>query len=212
MLDPKQFSEIVSSSSVESNVPWNASGVYFEACNCELVCPCYSGNPPSYDVCDSNGVWHVKKGNYGTVSLDGFNVAVSLRCVGHMRENPWKCWFYIDHRATDEQYQALSKIFTAKAGGTIGKIFSNLWDIRNVERAEIEVEIKGWEHKASMKDKFLVAIGRLAPEVGPVLCRIPNTPGMGAYSEENWYKSEELEFNHKGKNALTTTFEYNSDQ
>lgn len=221
MINPKEFMELVQShdaipSALENGIknvpPWSVTGVYFEACNCELICPCYTGGEPSYDVCDSNGTWHVKKGYYGGVSLDGLNVAVALRCVGHMRENPWKCWFYIDSRTTDKQYEALAKIFSAQAGGSIGKFFRNLWDIQNVERAYIEVELNGWEHRSSIKDKFLMAIGRLAPEVGAVLCRIPNTPGMGAYSEENWYKGRTLEFNHKGKNALTTTFEYNSDQ
>jgi hypothetical protein len=212
MLDPRQSSETENSTGTQSGVPWKVSGYYFEACSCESVCPCYSGKPPTYDVCEGNGVWHVKTGIYGETALDGLNVAYAIRCEGLMRANLWNCWFYIDDRATPEQYDALTKIFTARAGGTIGKIFHPLWKIENVERSSIEVELQGWQHKASIKDKFLLTIGRLLPEFGPVLCRVPNVPGMSARSGESWFKGDKLEFNLKDKNALSTTFEYHSDQ
>ena len=64
---------------------WQLSGDYFENCNCDVVCPCLvsPGAPltarPSQGVCDVALVFHIDKGSYGQVSLDGLNVAV----VGH---------------------------------------------------------------------------------------------------------------------------------
>ncbi len=29
-------------------VAWQVKGIYFEACNCDSVCPCYSAHPPTH--------------------------------------------------------------------------------------------------------------------------------------------------------------------
>ena len=64
---------------------WHLSGDYFENCNCNVVCPCLVSPSapltarPSQGVCDVALIFHIDKGNYGQVSLDGLNVAV----VGH---------------------------------------------------------------------------------------------------------------------------------
>ncbi len=193
-------------------VSWKATGLYFEACNCELVCPCYSAKAPTYGYCEGNVAWHVNEGQYGDISIDELNVIMAVRCDGHMRETKWKCWFYIDDRATSEQFDALKQIFTAVNGGHLGKIFGNLWEVQNVERAKIEVKSEGWQHRASILGKLGLAIGILKPDAGPTLCRIPNVSGVAATAEENWFDDGQMKFDHKNKNALTTTFEYHSDQ
>jgi hypothetical protein len=56
---------------------WRLSGDYFENCNCNVVCPCLvSPSPPmtarpSQGVCDVALVFHIDKGSYDNVSLDG---------------------------------------------------------------------------------------------------------------------------------------------
>lgn len=191
---------------------WRVEGLYVEACNCESICPCYSGRPPSYEFCEGNTAWHIKGGQYGDVPLEGLNVIMILRCDGHMRETKWKCWFYIDDRATDPQFSALKQIFTGAGGGHLGKIFGPLWDIQSVERAPIEFSIQGTQHRVSIIGKLLLAFGLLRPEAGPVLCRIPNSPGVGAVAEEYWFDDGTMKFAYPGRSALTTTFEYHSDQ
>lgn len=42
-------------------------GIYFEACNCESVCPCYSALPPTYGTCEGSGLWYVTQGYCGQV-------------------------------------------------------------------------------------------------------------------------------------------------
>ena len=39
---------------MNATASWTISGLYFEACNCELVCPCYSAQPPTYGFCEGN--------------------------------------------------------------------------------------------------------------------------------------------------------------
>jgi hypothetical protein len=194
-----------------TTTPWKITGLYFEACNCELVCPCYTAKPPTYGFCEGNCAWHVKQGKYGDVSLDGLSVIMVQRCDGLMRETQWKCWYYIDDRATSEQFDALKRIFSLTDGGHLAKIFGKLWEVQKVERAAVEVKLDGWQHRASILGKLGLAIGVLKPEAGPTLCRLPNVPGVAALAEEDWFDDGVMKFDHQNKNALTTTFEYHSD-
>ena len=191
---------------------WKVSGLYFEACNCESVCPCYSGQAPSHGYCEGPCVWHIQSGHFKGVPLDGLNVLLIQRCEGRMRDTMWRCRFYLDDRATDAQFQGLQHIFTAANDGHLANIFRNLWDVQSVERAPLDVRIEGWQHRASLLGRLGVTIGILKPEAGPTLCRVPNVSGVAALASENWFEGTEFRFSYPDKNALSTTFEYHSDQ
>ena len=163
---------------MSTTASWKISGLYFEACNCELVCPCYSGKPPTYGYCEGNCAWHIQRGQFGNVPLDGLSVIMVQRCEGFMRETKWQCWFFVADRATPEQFDALKRIFTLTEGGHLAKIFGSLWEVQSVERAPIEMKLDGWQHRTSILGKLGLAIGLLKPEVGPTLCRLPNVPGL----------------------------------
>ncbi len=191
-------------------VTWQAAGRYFEACNCDSVCPCYTAHAPTYGYCEGNCAWHIEQGQFGEVTLDDLNVIMVQRCDGHMRETKWKCWFFVDDRAMPEQFDALQQIFALTAGGHLANIFSKLWDIQNVRRAKIEFKDDP-RPRASILGKLGLAIGLLKPEAGPALCRIPNVPGDAAIAEEDWFDDGTLKFNYRNQNALSTRFMYHSD-
>lgn len=191
--------------------PWKVTGIYFEACNCESVCPCYSGLAPTYGYCEGPAAWHISQGKYGDFMLDGLNVIMVQRCDGHMRSTKWKCWFYMDDRATKDQFEALKEIFTAADGGHLGKVYHDLWQVQGVKPAKIEVKIEGWRHRASIFGKLGLAMGILRDDAGPTLCRIPNIAGIAATAEESWFNEGEMKFSYPNKNALSTTFTYQSE-
>jgi hypothetical protein len=105
------------------NTKWTLSGDYFENCNCDVVCPCLvsAGAPltarPSRGVCDVALVFHIDRGRYGEVALDGLNVAVIAHTPGAMAEGNWTAAPYIDERANDQQTAALAAIFGGAEGG-----------------------------------------------------------------------------------------------
>src|SRR5208282_3763744 len=102
---------------------WRLSGDYFENCNCDVVCPCLvsASAPltarPSQGVCDVALIFHIDKGSYDDVSLDGLNVAVIVHTPGPMADGNWTLAAYIDERADDPQTAALSAIFGGAEGG-----------------------------------------------------------------------------------------------
>lgn len=191
---------------------WRVRGLYSEACNCEAVCPCYSHDDPTYGYCEGPCIWHVKQGTYGDIVLDGLTVVMVQHCAGHMERTKWKCWFYIDNQANDEQFHALQQIFTAKAGGYIGRIYSRLWDIVSVERAPIEIDVKGWEQRVSIRGKLELLIKNIKLEKGPVMCFLPNVHGVSALADDDRFDNGQIKFDHTNKNAMSTTFSYKSDK
>jgi len=102
---------------------WRLSGDYFENCSCSVVCPCLVSNAapmtarPTEGVCNVPVVFHIERGSYDGVSLDGLNVALAIQTPGPMAEGNWSVAAYIDERADDKQTEALGAIFTGAAGG-----------------------------------------------------------------------------------------------
>lgn len=71
---------------MSENVAWTVSGSYFEACNCEAVCPCRSQggrdggrSTSTYGSCDFVLSWVIRDGRAEGVVLDGLSVVM----VGH---------------------------------------------------------------------------------------------------------------------------------
>ena len=193
---------------MSATVAWKIKGLYFEACNCESVCPCYTAGAPTYGYCEGNCAWHITQGHFGAVPLDDLNVILVQRVDGHMRHTPWQCWWYLDDRASAEQFDALKRIFTLSDGGHLARTFGSLWQVQRVERAQIDMRLDGWRHRATVLGRLGLAIGLLRTEAGPALCRLPNVPGIAALAEEDWFSDGAMTFDYKSKNALTTTFEY----
>ena len=72
---------------------------------------------PTEGVCDVPLVFHIDRGSYDGIALDGLNVALAIHTRGPMAEGNWSVAAYIDERADDKQTEALGAIFTGAAGG-----------------------------------------------------------------------------------------------
>ena len=86
---------------------WRIAGSYFEACNCEAICPCRSirgrpGGASSFGECFGALSWHVHQGHAGDVDLSGLLAVMSLHYVDRVQPStPWKVVLYLDDRADD---------------------------------------------------------------------------------------------------------------
>ena len=70
----------------KNNVPkWKVSGDWFDVCKCNIPCPCEFAQAPTFEDCDGILAWHIKRGNFGDISLDGLNVLG----LGSFKGNIW---------------------------------------------------------------------------------------------------------------------------
>src|SRR5260221_9437107 len=52
---------------------WHITGEWFDNCSCAVACPCTFAQPPDNGFCESVLFWHVQRGRYGDVNLDGLS-------------------------------------------------------------------------------------------------------------------------------------------
>ncbi|HYY86459.1 MAG TPA: DUF1326 domain-containing protein [Nitrososphaeraceae archaeon] len=119
------------------------SGDWFDVCKCNIPCPCTFAQTPSYGDCDGVLAYHINKGVYGEMSLDGLNVLA----VSYFKGNIWSgntkadIAVFFDERANGQQRDALNMIFTGKAGGFMAEFAKLIGEVRGVEFAPIKFEV-----------------------------------------------------------------------
>jgi hypothetical protein len=143
---------------------WRLSGDYFENCNCDVVCPCLvsASAPltaqPSQGVCDIAFVFHIDKGNYGTVPLDGLNVAVIGHAPGAMADGNLTLAAYVDERADEPQTAALTAIFSGAEGGPMAAFAPLVGKHLGVKKVAIKYDIKGKTRSAQIPGIMHMAV------------------------------------------------------
>ena len=88
-------------------------------------------------------VFHIDKGDYGGVALDGLNVAVVAHTPGPMAQGDWTLAAYIDERADDKQTAALAAIFGGGEGGPMAAFAPLVGKHLGVKKVAITYSING---------------------------------------------------------------------
>jgi hypothetical protein len=127
---------------------WNLSGSYFETCSCELMCPCNLSfdHGATYDYCRVTLVFNIKSGDADGTDIGGHTVVLVADSPKVMTEGNWKLGVYVDDQVSDEQLDALSKIFTGQLGGPMAALAPLVGEVLGVRRASIEVHEDGLRH------------------------------------------------------------------
>src|SRR5262245_54622066 len=98
---------------------WRVDGVYAEACSCDSMCPCVLTWAPTQGYCQALISWHIDRGNFGDIRLDGLNSTLSIYSPGHILKGGWKVALYVDERGDPQQRDALAGIYSGRAGGPL---------------------------------------------------------------------------------------------
>lgn len=122
---------------------WSLLGDWFDVCKCNIPCPCTFAQTPSYGDCDGVLVYHIKKGQYGEISLDELNVLVLSYFKGNIWSGNTKADIavFFDEKANKQQRNALNMIFTGKAGGFMAEFAKLIGEVRGIEFALINFEV-----------------------------------------------------------------------
>jgi hypothetical protein len=131
---------------------WAVTGSYFEACNCEAVCPCRMqdgrpGGQSTYGECAFVLSWAITEGFAGTLDLAGARVAMAGRYFDDetvARRHPLGSWdvvLYLDDRVSTRAAEALEAIFLGRTGAASSAGFTAaIGLVHAVRRAQIELD------------------------------------------------------------------------
>jgi hypothetical protein len=202
--------------------PWRVRGSYFEACNCDAICPCRSvhrrpSGPSTYGVCFGSLSWHILDGHAGTIDLRDLKVVISLRYHDEVQPSTkWEVICYVDERADDEQLAALADIFLGRAGGTVTRQYGRaIGEVHDVKRARISVEHVQPRKRIDVVGYLRVEAEAPASDPGDVQCGIPgyDHPGTELFGEVLRSEDEPFEWAIVGKRnaSFASDFDYSSD-
>jgi len=104
--------------------PWEIHAVVVANCNCAYGCPCQFNALPTYGTCEAADGFHIEKGFYGGVSLDGLSAGMLAKWPGPIHEGNGERLIIIDDQATAEQRNALEKIISGEDTEEFATIFS----------------------------------------------------------------------------------------
>lgn len=200
---------------------WRVRGSYFEACNCEAICPCRSaggrpGSASSFGECFGALSWHVHQGHADGTDLSDLQVVMSIRYLDRVQPStPWEVVLYVDRAADKDQRAAVADIFLGRAGGTVAHLYGPaIGDIHVVRSARITLEHVAARKRIGVVGYLTVEAEGDASAVGDVRCGIPgfDHPGTELHGEGLRSTDPELRYEVRGRRhaAFATDFDYSS--
>lgn len=96
------------------SVEWEIEGTEFVNCNCGYACPCQFNALPDKGFCEAASAYHIRRGHFGDVVLDGLHVAVVYKWPGAVHQGNGAMQPIIDERADASQREALLKIVSGE--------------------------------------------------------------------------------------------------
>ena len=118
---------------------YSIAGTYVADCSCDLLCPCPVDGPPtsSDGKCDGFLVFSIKDGSVDDTDVSGVNVALYNLFPSNLTAGNWKVGLVIDEGASDEQANALERVFKGERGGPFGEMSSLFGEFLGTERDSV---------------------------------------------------------------------------
>jgi hypothetical protein len=201
-------------------LPWRLSGTYLESCNCEAICPCRRiggrlGGRSTYGECLGALSWWILDGRAGDVAFADLGVVMATRYHDDEAGSPWSVFLYIDERASAEQHEALTAIYTGQLGGTPMKQFPWAYKrsiLLGVKSAQIEIDHTPAKGFFRAGREVTMRVREPVPDQEPVTCIIPghHRSGREIFADVLEVSDEPLTFEFEGNCGYEGTFDYSS--
>lgn len=197
---------------------WKLTGTYFEACSCDIACPCTFLSAPTTGECNAFAGWHIDDGSFADVNLSGLNVALALHAPGHMLEVKWRVALYLDIRASEEQKNVLTQIYTGQVGGHLANLAPLIGEVIGISSVPIEYEADGKQRRLKVADILEGEIEAIQDQGGAdvsinnaPLGLAPGYPIIVAKSKKFTYNDHGFDWEISGKNGFYSPFTYQVD-
>jgi hypothetical protein len=166
---------------------WHIRGSYFEACNCDPICPCRridgaSGGRSTHGVCMGVLSWVIEDGEIDGTSVSGLPVAIASRYSDDEAGSPWSWVLYLDERGSEAQRTGLEAVFTGRLGGDAQRHFPWAWKDSNllaVRPAQIDFDHARRRQWLRIRDVVSVRIRGRYESQSAVTCVIPGHDRQG---------------------------------
>jgi hypothetical protein len=157
--------------------------------------------------------FHIAKGKYGTLGLDGLCGVYAGKAPGNFWKGNWTAAIYLDAKANRQQRQALQTLFGGKAGGPLALMASLVGTLKGIKSVPIKFDVQN--HAVSIpgimeyrlkptqggnkKKPIQVANNPFAPAIDPM------NMGVGVKSH---YKDYGMEWDNTGKDGNWAPFTF----
>jgi hypothetical protein len=196
---------------------WKIAGSYFEACNCEVACPCVFTSPPTGQECTVLIAWHIDQGNFGEIDLKGLNAVLAVHSPGHMLQVKWKVALYVDEQASQGQQDALAQIFSGQAGGHLAGLAPLIGEVLGVKSAPIEYRSEGKRRSLRLGNVADAEIDGLPGQDGGDVTinnhpftAVPGFPAVVAKAKQMRFSDYGLKWEVSDRNGFFSPFAYQS--
>lgn len=145
---------------------WKIEGTYFENCNCEWVCPCSVTSlvsPATQERCQVVLVYHVQSGEIEGADVGGLTVAVVADTPQQMTDGNWNLGLIVDAKASDDQADRLSGVFSGQKGGPMAALGPLVGKVLGVERATMEYSDQGLRHSVKIGEAVRIEVEDFVP-------------------------------------------------
>jgi hypothetical protein len=197
------------------NADWSLSGGYFETCNCETSCPCIWLQPPSEGDCKLLVAWHIDSGHSDGQSLENLNVALVCYSPGNMKEGGWQAALYVDERANDVQFDAITQIFSGKQGGHFAILMTFVSEVLGVKKVRMDYREEGNRRQLTIPGITQADIESIKGITGgeatinnPPLCVVTSHPAVVARSRHYEYHDYDKNWQFSNRNGFYSPFTY----
>lgn len=197
---------------------YEIEGRLLEVCNCDAICPCWIGEDPDHGTCDSVLAWYVDRGTIQGLDVSDRAIAASVHIPGNVLAGNWKAAIFVDDRCTDEQQDALLKVFTGGLGGDIADLAALFGEVVAVERAPITFTVQGGRGTLKIGNvaeahlsPFQGATGKPTTLQDTIFSTIPGSPvypGKAETFRRAGGKHGMSDVDLAGKNALQGSFRF----
>jgi hypothetical protein len=135
---------------------WYLNGKVVVACNCDWGCPCNFNALPTTGKCEGGWTWHVEKGAFGDVTLDGLTFSVFVNWPGAIHEGNGHAVIFVDESADDAQRDAIGTLVSGDVGGPWGVLAWTWPTIDGPHAMPYSVDIDGVNTRVEAGDALLI--------------------------------------------------------
>jgi len=194
---------------------WEVKGSYYEACNCEAVCPCRRegdrrGGRSTYDTCDFVLSWVIDDGHVNGRGLSGLSAVMVGSYSDDEEGSPWRVMLFVDEDADETRQGDLADVFLGRIGGDTHRLYGRvIRDVTMVRPAAIGLVHEPGRWRIGI-DTFVEVRSTLeADSDGPVSCGITDfAPGTEMISDVLTVAVPPYEWNLRERCSFESAFVY----